>query len=147
MGQIVKRVVAALIESNGKLLACQRRRGDTFELLWEFPGGKIETGELPQAALARELDEELGATAEIGPELYRTHHQYDGAAEPLELTFFAANVVSAGELENRIFEKIEWREPASLRELDFLPADRDLIELLASGKLRLPGAERAGKSA
>jgi 8-oxo-dGTP diphosphatase len=138
----VKRVVAALIESNGKLLACQRRRGDTFELLWEFPGGKIEPGELPQTALARELDEELGATAEIGPELYRTQHQYDRTAEPLELTFFVASVAPES-LENRVFEKIEWREPSSLRELDFLPADRDLIELLASGKLRLPGAHRA----
>ena len=53
-------VVAALIESDGRVLVCQRRRGDRFALLWEFPGGKVEPGEELSAALARELREELG---------------------------------------------------------------------------------------
>ncbi|MBZ5503761.1 MAG: NUDIX domain-containing protein [Acidobacteriia bacterium] len=130
-------VVAALIASQGKLLVCQRRRGDRFELMWEFPGGKVHPGETLEAALARELHEELGVTAQIGPELHRTQHAYAEMAEPLELIFFAATVPAA-KITNRVFEQIAWREPATLAELNFLPADRDLIDQLAAGNLRLP---------
>ncbi len=130
-------VVAALIESQGKLLVCQRRRGDKFELMWEFPGGKAESGEPLEAALIRELREELGATAEIGPEVYRTRHQYAEMREPIELVFFVARVVR-GEIRNCVFEAIAWRELGSLPDLDFLPADRDLIARLAAGDLKLP---------
>jgi 8-oxo-dGTP diphosphatase len=133
----VQVVVAAIIESKGRLLACQRRRGSAFELLWEFPGGKVQTGESLEQALARELEEELAVTAKIGPELYRTEHRYSELRDPLELVFFAAQADPA-RMENRVFEKIEWREPASLPELDFLPADRELIALLASGQIQLP---------
>ena len=63
-------VVAALIEADGKLLVCQRRRTDSFGLMWEFPGGKLEPGETPAQALARELQEELGVEAKIGPEMF-----------------------------------------------------------------------------
>lgn len=130
-------VVAALIESAGKLLVCQRRRGGAFELLWEFPGGKVWPGEALDAALRRELAEELGVAATIGPEVYRTRHHYSEMKEPLDLVFFEAQV-SPGEVENRVFERIEWRDPKSLPQLDFLPADRELIERLAAGHLRLP---------
>ena len=81
-------VVAALIEADGKLLVCQRKRGGAFELMWEFPGGKKKTGETLEAALARELREELGVTAKIGREVYRTRHQYAEMSEPIELIFF-----------------------------------------------------------
>ncbi len=130
-------VVAALIESQGKLLVCQRRRGDRFELMWEFPGGKVHPGETLEAALSRELNEELGVTAQIGPELHRARHTYAEMAEPLELIFFAATA-PAGQITNRVFERIAWREPVTLPELNFLPADRDLINRLAAGDLRLP---------
>ena len=133
-------VVAALIECAGKLLVCQRRRGSAFELMWEFPGGKIQPGESPEAALARELGEELGVRARIGSELHRARHQYPEMSEPLELIFFAASAAPA-EVQNRVFERIEWREPETLPDLNFLPADRDLIEMLASGALRLPRSE------
>ncbi len=130
-------VVAALIESQGQLLVCQRRRGDRFELLWEFPGGKVQPGETLAAALVRELREELGVPAQIGPELHRTQHAYTEMAEPLELVFFAASAPTA-QITNRVFEQIAWREPATLAELNFLPADRELIDRLAAGELRLP---------
>ena len=132
-------VVAALIEHEGKLLVCQRRRGSAFELMWEFPGGKVQPGETLEAALARELAEELGATAKIGREIYRTEHQYAEMKEPLELIFFAASVPYAG-VRNRIFERIEWRAPGSLLELNFLPADRELIAKLAAGEITLIGS-------
>ncbi|MGD0304938.1 MAG: NUDIX domain-containing protein [Candidatus Acidiferrales bacterium] len=128
-------VVAALIESNGKLLVCQRKRGDTFELMWEFPGGKLKPGESPAEALARELEEELGVASEIGAEVMRARHQYAQMSEPIELIFLRARI-TGGTIENRVFESIEWREAQTLPELNFLPADRDLIHLLATGKLK-----------
>jgi 8-oxo-dGTP diphosphatase len=127
-------VVAALIESGGKILVCQRKRGDSFELMWEFPGGKREPGESPSVALARELKEELGVTAKIGTEVFRSRHQYAQLSEPIELIFLRAAIVS-GKIQNRVFESMQWRALNSLQELNFLPADRDLIEKLASGKL------------
>ena len=130
-------VVAALIECAGKLLACQRKRGGAFELMWEFPGGKIQPGESLKEALARELHEELGISARIGSEVHRTRHQYAELNEPIELIFFAAGVAPA-QIQNRVFEQIEWREPKTLPELNFLPADRDLVEMLSRGALRLP---------
>jgi 8-oxo-dGTP diphosphatase len=133
-------VVAALIESAGKLLVCQRRRGAMFELMWEFPGGKVKAGEELREALARELREELDVAAEIGAEIYRAQHKYAEMSEALELIFFATRI-EPEKIRNRVFEKIEWRTPASLGESNFLPADRELIELLVSGKLRLPSGD------
>ena len=127
-------VVAALIEHEGKVLVCQRRRGGAFEFLWEFPGGKARPDETLEAALARELSEELGVTARIGREIYRTQHRYPEMPEPIKLIFFAASAPPA-EIRNLIFERIEWRDPRSLRDLNFLPADRELIEKLASGEI------------
>jgi 8-oxo-dGTP diphosphatase len=123
-------VVAAVIESNGKILVCQRRRGDTFELLWEFPGGKVKAGETPRQALARELREELGAEAEIGAELFRTTHRYAELSEPIQLTFFSASS-NPDMIRNLVFEAMEWRAPETLLELNFLPADLEFIKVLA----------------
>jgi 8-oxo-dGTP diphosphatase len=130
-------VVAALIEFEGKLLVCQRRRGDRFALLWEFPGGKVEPGEHLADALRRELCEELGVTAPVGPVVYRTVFKYRETREPTELVFFAA-AARPDEARNLQFERIEWREPSTLGELEFLPADRELVGLLSSGELKIP---------
>jgi 8-oxo-dGTP diphosphatase len=130
-------VVAALIQSGGKLLACQRPHGSRFELQWEFPGGKREAGETLEAALARELQEELGVDATIGPEVHRLRHQYANTGVPFELVFFAAEA-APDKIQNLEFERIEWRELRSLPELNFLEADRDLVNKLASGEIKLP---------
>lgn len=130
-------VVAAIIEHEGKLLVCQRRRGRNFELKWEFPGGKVDPGETPEVALARELQEELGVLAEIGPELHRIRHQYKELPQEFELIFFSAALPNPEEIRNLDFEEIEWRSPESLVQLDFLAADRDLVKQLAAGKLRI----------
>jgi 8-oxo-dGTP diphosphatase len=136
-------VVAAIIESDGKILACQRKAGGAFGLMWEFPGGKKEPGESPSEALSRELREELGVEALIGAEVYRSLHRYAEMPEPIELIFFAASA-DALQVQNLIFEKIEWRTPESLAELDFLPADRGLIGKIANGALRIKSNSPTG---
>jgi 8-oxo-dGTP diphosphatase len=83
----MKRVVAALIFQNEKILVCQRTRHQTMPLKWEFPGGKIEPGEQPREALRRELQEELGIEANIGDEVARIRHDYKSGSA-VELRFF-----------------------------------------------------------
>lgn len=129
----MKRVVAALILQDGKLLVCQRTRHQTMPLKWEFPGGKIEEGEQPRDALRRELDEELGIQATIGDELARIQHEYPNGGA-VELRFYLVCEYK-GELENRIFKDIQWSEPKDLPKFDFLEADRTLVSDLAEGKL------------
>ena len=85
-------VVAALMERDGRLLICQRRKDDVFPLKWEFPGGKIHPDETPPQALARELEEELGVRAVIGPEIYRTKHTYSAPHREVDLMFFVAEL-------------------------------------------------------
>jgi 8-oxo-dGTP diphosphatase len=134
----MKLVVAALIECEGKLLVCQRRRNAAFALKWEFPGGKVEPGETPERALERELREELGVAARIGAELHRTQHKYKEMPEAIELRFYACATEAGTEPRNLDFEQLAWRKPHELREMDFLAADGDLIRMLADGSLRLP---------
>jgi 8-oxo-dGTP diphosphatase len=130
-------VVAALIESDGGILVCQRRKNDAFGLKWEFPGGKVQPGESPAAALARELKEELGVDATIDEEIYRTRHRYAELAREIELIFFAARA-GKNEMRNFAFEQMRWVKPGELAALDFLPADREFIAILAR---RTTGAE------
>jgi 8-oxo-dGTP diphosphatase len=125
-------VVAALIERDGRLLVGQRRRGGSFALKWEFPGGKVRGGEKLEAALARELREELGVEAAIGREVYRTRHRYRAMAGEVRLVFFAARI--GGEPRNLVFEDVRWVEREQLGSLDFLPADRELVSRLAAGE-------------
>jgi len=129
----MKRVVAALIVKNGKLLVCQRTRHQTMPLKWEFPGGKIEEGEQPRDALRRELDEELGIFATIGDELARIQHEYPNGGM-VELRFYLVREFK-GEIENRIFRDIQWAALADLPKFDFLEADLTLVKDLAAGKL------------
>jgi 8-oxo-dGTP diphosphatase len=129
-------VVAALIEQDNRLLVCQRRRSDPFPLLWEFPGGKVHDGETPAQALARELIEELGVQAQIGREVYRTRYRYPELPDELELIFFTARIES-GALRNLAFEQIVWVRPQELPQMEFLPADKELITLLAEQQLKL----------
>ena len=129
----MKRVVAALIVKDGKLLVCQRTRHQTMPLKWEFPGGKIEDGEQPRDALRRELEEELGIDARIGDEVERIVHEYPNGTS-VELRFFAVREY-AGELENRIFKDMRWAERQELTSFDFLEADLTLVRKLAAGKV------------
>lgn len=102
-------------------------------LLWEFPGGKIEPGESPQQALARELTEELGIHAEVGPAVTRIRHHYRRGGA-VDLQFFAVREFR-GEIDNQIYEQVRWVRLEDLTGYEFLAADRGLIRDLAAGKL------------
>lgn len=126
-------VAAALILRGDEVLICQRRPDQPMALQWEFPGGKLEPGESPEAALKRELEEELGITATIGPRVTHIRHNYrHGGA--VDLQFFAVYEFQ-GEIENRIFHEVKWARLEDLPSYDFLAADRGLIRDLAQGKL------------
>jgi|SRR5712692_10436338 len=131
-------VVAAVIErEDRKLLIGQRRRGDSSPLKWEFPGGKVEQGETPEAALARELREELGATLVKCAEIGRVRHRYANRDEELEIVFFSARIAEE-EVAPTVFEATAWVQPKELGQYDFLAANEDLIAQLATGRIK-PG--------
>src|SRR5215469_10310623 len=130
----VRQVVAALIVREGRFLICQRTRHQTMPLKWEFPGGKIEKGEGPVAALVRELDEELGIHASIGRKVASIRHSYRGGGA-VDLHFYLVERYQ-GDIENRIFRDVQWVTAADLPTYDFLEADLSLVRDLADGKLR-----------
>ena len=127
----VLKVVAGLLFRRGRLLICQRTEEQTMPLQWEFPGGKIERGELPADALHRELEEELGIDAVIGAEVTRLEHHYP-RSRTVELRFFVVEEWK-GEMQNRIFQEIRWTRLKELPRFRFLEADRKLVKNLAAG--------------
>jgi 8-oxo-dGTP diphosphatase len=132
-GPALRFVAAALIVRDGQILIGQRRPEQVMALKWEFPGGKIEPGETPQQALVRELQEELGITAVVGPAITRLRHNYrHGGA--VDLQFFAVREFS-GEIQNQIYNEVRWVDLSVLPEYDFLAADLALVRDLAAGKL------------
>lgn len=121
-------VAAGLLRDGDLVLVCQRSASGAHPLRWEFPGGKLESGESAEACLVRELREELGIEATPGRHLASIEHRYpDG---PHVRVHFYAIASHAGTIENRVFERIAWQPQARLDELDFLDADRPLISLL-----------------
>ena len=132
----MRTVAVAVIErGDRRLLIGQRRRNDTSPLKWEFPGGKVEEGESPEAALTRELKEELGATLRKAVPLGRVVHKYAETPEDLEILFFAAEIAD-GEVTPRTFEQITWVLPRELGDYDFLAANTQLVANLATGKIK-----------
>jgi len=119
-------VVAGVLRENGRILVCRRRGDQPHALKWEFPGGKVEAGETADAALIRELREELGIEAEPVREILRYEFTYPGK-NPILLIFFEVGGWR-GELENRIFETIEWAAPEHLGDYDFLEGDAAFLE-------------------
>jgi 8-oxo-dGTP diphosphatase len=117
----VTTVVAAIIQRAGCILIGQRKDLGHHPLKWEFPGGKVEPGETPEAALIRELQEELGIQARIDRELMRYEYQYPGRSRIL-LIFYRV-VDFEGEPQNLDFDQIRWEKPELLRNYDFLEGD------------------------
>jgi len=128
-------VSAGIIVENGRVLACRRRADQPHGNKWEFPGGKREPDETIEECLQRELREELGIEAEPGAIVWRTEHTYPGRPT-VALAFFAVRQYR-GALVNQSFAEIRWVDLDDLTALDFLEADRELIDHLARGAVRL----------
>jgi len=132
----MRTVVAAVIErEDRRLLIGQRRKDDSSPLKWEFPGGKVREGEAAEAALARELREELGLTLTKSAEIGRVRHQYAASPDELEIRFFAA-AIAEGEGRPLCFEQIAWVLPKELVEYDCWAENRELIANLATGRIK-----------
>ena len=123
-------VAAGLIFEQDRLLVCQRPPRGSFALKWEFPGGKLEEGEGYEAALRRELREELGIEAGRLSEIFRHQHLYPNIVK-INLRFFRVENYS-GEVQNRVFHQIKWVTVKELLQLDFLDGDLPIIRKLAS---------------
>ena len=119
-------VTAAVVERDGRFLVTRRQRGVHLEGLWEFPGGKCEAGEDRTACLARELREELAVEARVGDELLATTHQYPDRS--VELHFLRCELV--GDPVPQIGQEMRWVTRAELSQLEFPPADAELIRRL-----------------
>lgn len=128
-------VSAGIICRDGRVLIGQRLRNGRHPLKWEFPGGKVEDGETPRQALARELREELEIQAEIGVELARYQHSYPSGRSVDLLFFHIADF--CGDPLPRAYERIEWTPLETLPSIDFLEGDLDFVRRLASGEFAL----------
>lgn len=120
---------AALIDSDGRVLICQRPPGKQLAGLWEFPGGKVEAGETPEQCLIRELDEELGIKAThacLAPFVFASHTYEDfHLLMPLYLLRRWEGVVTAKE-----HSGLAWVKPARLGDYEMPPADAPLVAWL-----------------
>ena len=118
------RVVAAVIRKDDKIFATQRGYGE-FKDGWEFPGGKIEEGETPEQALAREIKEELDTEIQVG-ELIGTI-EYDYPKFHLSMDCFWCEIMQGG-LELKEHEAARWLSKEELYSVDRLPADVGVVE-------------------
>jgi 8-oxo-dGTP diphosphatase len=129
MTQAPVRVTAALIvDDAGRVLVARRAAGRHLAGYWEFPGGKLEPGESPEACLARERREELGIECEVGALRATSVHAYDRGT--IELLAYDARWVS-GELVLHDHDAIEWVAPEGLFTIELAPADIPIARVLA----------------
>lgn len=127
----VRTVTAAVLFRDGKLLIARRPAGDPLANKWEFPGGKMEAGETPEACLARELKEELDIEVEVGGFLGESVHRYQHGT--IRLLAFQA-CWKNGKLKARAHGAVTWVSVGELDDYDFAPADMPFVEKLMSGQ-------------
>lgn len=121
-------VVAGIMEKDGLIFASQRAKGSHQALKWEFPGGKIEEGETPEAALERELFEELGIITRTGGRFYEVEHEYPD--KRVRVTFYKTSILS-GTPAALEANAVGWFTGEKLLSLDFAAADRHVAEMLS----------------
>jgi 8-oxo-dGTP diphosphatase len=121
------RVVGAMIERDGLYLITQRPPKATLPLLWEFPGGRVEAGETDEAALARELREEMGIAVDVGDRVIHVEHAYD--AYDIDFCVYRC-VLRQGPIQNIRVHAHRWVRPEELDRYEFPPADEKSIAKL-----------------
>jgi 8-oxo-dGTP diphosphatase len=127
--RLVLVAAVALIDPDGRVLLAQRPEGKTMAGLWEFPGGKVEDGETPEAALIRELHEELGIdTWEscLAPLTFASHAYEDFH---LLMPLYVCRVWQ-GRPEPREGQRLAWARPAEMKDYPMPPADVPLVAML-----------------
>ena len=122
-------VAAALVDGSGRVLLQQRAPGKAMAGLWEFPGGKVEEGERPEAALVRELEEELGIFVEAESLTPAAFASADNAGRHMLLLLYLCREWS-GEPRALDAAALRWLRPADMASLPMPPADEPLIPLL-----------------
>lgn len=120
-------VAGVIIDKRGRVLLARRTEGRDLAGLWEFPGGKVEPSESPEAALARELHEELGIDAEVGEAVICVPQAYPGKRLQLDVRRIAA---WAGTPKGREGQALTWVQPHKLARYDMPPADRPVVAAL-----------------
>jgi 8-oxo-dGTP diphosphatase len=131
-------VCGVIRDADGRYLACLRPQGKHLGGLWEFPGGKVETGEVPEIALARELLEELGVDVAVGAALDPVPWSYERGKIRL-LPFFCT--ITSGKLQAIEHEELLWCAPSEFGQLAWADADLPILEQirgLISGTEMLP---------
>ena len=119
---------AALIaDGRGRYLVARRPAGGQGGLKWEFPGGKVEDGETPQAGLRRELLEELGSDFRVLDEVFSTEFEHNGTSFLLKVFEVEPAAAPPAALEH---ERLAWLAPAGIAELELVDSDRRIVEYL-----------------
>lgn len=128
MGKRVVRVVAAVIEREGRYLITQRNESAVLPMLWEFPGGRVEEDESEEAALAREVEERIGVVVSVNERLGEHLHEYDGY--DVHLSMFACSLPPGTEPHAKAVRDLRWVRSAELSEYSFPPADQGTMDKL-----------------
>ena len=130
-------VVAALIWKNNKFMICQRPAHKARGLLWEFVGGKVESGETKEQALIRECREELNVLLSVGDVFMEVIHVYPDIT--VHLTLFNATI-DEGEPHKLEHNDIQWITPSEISNYEFCPADEEILARIC--EIYLPMCER-----
>jgi len=121
-------VCGVIKDADGRILACRRGEGRHLAGLWEFPGGKVDAGESPEAALARELEEELGVAVDVGEKLAAVVEWTDGEVA-IRLSAYWCRI-SEGEPVALEHEELRWCGISELGELGWAEADLPFVREL-----------------
>ncbi len=130
MMRLVWVVAAALVDGDGRVLVAQRPAGTSLAGLWEFPGGKIEAGETPEAALVRELTEELGIGVDPGDAMPLNFVSHGYGDFHLVMLLYVIRRWS-GVPHGQQGQPLRWATPATLARLPMPPADVPLLAALS----------------